>query len=303
MDTTLQAPQHITSIATSAILVSAHNSVWTGSVTDKKTRNEIAATKGADEEAVEFTKKLLAKCPEHKALMRFRQTINNGMKVYTYPWAGGIDVLPMVRYDKFMQWWDDRVAEHTGLRNAFKTIYPDFVSNLAFGSTGVLFDRNEYPSVDDIDNRFTLTLHKSPVPMNDFRVQVSQSLADDLHKHYVSQTEDFAKRIVDEQVSQFVKVMQSLHHSCGFETLVDSNGNTKIKRRKVVETTLEKALEMCDTFRKFNPTQSQDLEDARVALEQLLENVDITALRESDSMRARVGGEVTTILNKFKVKA
>ena len=301
----LNQPQHLTSLASSAILVAAKVSVWTGQVTDKVTRNQIAIDKDADETALEFSKKLLSSCSQHKALMTFRQTINNGMKRYTFPWMGNIDCLPMVRHDEFMKWWDERVEEHTALRADFKNIYPSFVSDLAFGVTttmGKLFNRNEYPHVDEIDNRFTLTLQKFPVPMNDFRVQVSQDLADDLHKHYAKQHDEVAKQIVDIQVDQFLKVLTQLKHSCGYSEKVGKDGEKVINRNKLVKTTWQKAIDMIDTFRTFNPTQSSELEEARVILEQALRGVDMTQMRDSDAVRAKVGVEVDTILNKFKVR-
>jgi hypothetical protein len=301
----LSQPQHITSLASSAILVAVRNPVWTGQITDQKVRNEVAADNNADTSVVDVTKKLLAKCPQHKSLMTFRQTINNGMKTFTFPWMGNIDCLPMFRHDGFMKWFDERNEEHRDLKSDFGKVYPSFVSDLAFGvsnSLGTLFNRAEFPDVDWVLSRFSLTLQKFPVPMNDFRVQVSQDLADDLHKHYERQAEETAKRIVDNQVEQFLKVLESIKHSCGYTEKTNKHGDKTLVRNKLVETTWQKAIDMIDTFRSFNPTQSPELEDMRTLFEQALRGVDINQLRESDSVRAKVGSEVEGILNKFKVK-
>lgn len=298
------APQHITSLATSGILVSADVSVWTGQKKDKRVQTEVASDKGADTDAISVSKNLLSKCPQHKSLMTFRQTINNGMKVFTFPWAGSLDYLPMVRYQRFMEWWAQREQEHAALVSEFKRVYPQFVSDLAFGvsnTLGTMFDRTDYPHVDELDAKFTLSLTQVPVPENDWRVQVSHDLAADLHNHYAKQTEQMAQRMVDEQSAQLVKVMESLKHSCEFSVVTDKDGVTKVKRNKVVEGTLVKALEMIDTFKAFNPSNSVALEDARSGLERVLTGVSIDALREHDTTRAIVGEEVGSILSKFKL--
>lgn len=298
------APQHITSLATSGILVSVEVSVWTGQKKDKRVQNEVASDKGADTDAVSVSKNLLSKCPQHKALMTFRQTINNGLNVFTFPWAGSIDYLPMVRYAKFMEWVQARRDEHDALKAEFKRVYPQFVSDLAFGvsnTLGTMFDRADYPDVHELDDRFTFNITQIPVPENDWRVQVSHDLAADLHNHYAKQSEQMAQRMVDEQSAQLLKVMESLKHSCDFSVTTDKNGNTKVKRNKVVEGTLLKALEMVDTFKAFNPSNSVALEEARAGLEKVLTGVSIDALREHDRTRAIVGEEVGNILSKFKL--
>jgi hypothetical protein len=299
----VEQPQHITSLATSAVLVSWHNSVWTGTVTDKQTRDEIAATKGAEAEALDFAKKVLKGMPEHKALMNYRQTLTNGMKLFTYPWMGDTDILPMARYAKFMAWWDERVEQHKQLYQAFRAVYPMYVSGAAANHTGTLHNLDDFPKVEELDGKSTMTLQISPVPANDFRVQVSQDLANDLHKHYATQTETIVKSVTDQQVSQLIPVLESLHKSCGYTVTTKADGSQKVSRNKVVETTFHKALDMIDTFKTFNPTQSPELEEIRVLFEQALKGVTIEGLRDSDSVRARVQTDVEGVLNKFKRKA
>lgn len=296
---TVQAPEHLTSLASSGLLVRAKCSVWTGSITDKETGAEVAADKEASEDTLAVQKKLLARCVEHKNLMRFRQTINNGMKVFTMPWSGDWDYLLMARYGKFMQWWTERQAEHAQLLDGFIKVYPEFVSNLAFQSQGKLFKREDYPGIDEIRRRFTLELHQMPVPQNDYRVQVSQDLADDLHKHYTRQTEEFAQAMVNKQTEQLLTVMDAIRRACDFTVSKDENGDEKVKRNRIRETTLEKALELIDSYRGFNPTRSQELDDMRTALEQVLKNTSVEQLRNNDTVRARVGNGIDEILQKF----
>lgn len=303
MDTamTLTAPEHITSLRSAAILVCAKVTSTTGSKTDRGEGIDLAARRGAESNTVDVVKKLFARCTEHRELQNVRQTVNNGLKRFTFDWAGDWRMLPMSRYAEFMEWWTEVVNLHTLRKQAFVEAYPSIRADAAF-SLGDLFEEADFPPVEHVAAKFTINLYKQDVPTGDFRNQVAQDLADDLHKHYVIQTRELVQSIVDEQMAQFVSVMQSIVHCCGYDTKENKQGETVIVRRRLHEGTLQRALEMCETFRRFNPAGSSELEAVRGELEAVLRAVDnIDALRESETLRARVSGEVGSILSKFKL--
>jgi hypothetical protein len=95
--------------------------------------------------------------------------------------------------------------------------------------------------------------------------------------------------------------MKSISHCCGVdETGVDANtGETKTKKRKIYDTTIIKAKEMCESFKGFNVSGNQDLEEARAMLEKALSGIDAETIRESEAVRSAVKGDVDSILNKF----
>ena len=75
----------------------------------------------------------------------------------------------------------------------------------------------------------------------------------------------------------------------------------RIKRRKLYDTTLNRARELCDTFAEFNLTQDTRLEEARAALTQALGDLTIDQLRNSDTKREVLKESVDDILSKFGV--
>jgi hypothetical protein len=83
---------------------------------------------------------------------------------------------------------------------------------------------------------------------------------------------------------------------------VIENGKVRTERKRIYDTTIEKALELCDTYKTINVTNDPRIEDARAALERVLQDVSVDVLRESDSMRAMVKSGVDDILAKFGVK-
>jgi hypothetical protein len=106
--------------------------------------------------------------------------------------------------------------------------------------------------------------------------------------------------IINRQKEQLVEVMKSLSHCCETETVVE-NGEIKIKRRKLYDTTLQRAIELCNTFAEFNVSQDPALEEARVSLLRALEGVTIDQLRDSDTKRVVVKESVDDILSKFGI--
>jgi hypothetical protein len=104
-----------------------------------------------------------------------------------------------------------------------------------------------------------------------------------------------------EQQTRFIEVMKSISHCCGVdETGVDDNtGETKTKKRKIYDSTIQKAKEMCETFKAFNLTDDPALEEARASLEVALAGVDAELIRDSDAVRSNVKEEVDSILSKF----
>jgi hypothetical protein len=104
-----------------------------------------------------------------------------------------------------------------------------------------------------------------------------------------------------EQQTRFVEVMKSISHCCGYDELgVDDNtGETKVKKRKIYDTTIQKAKEMCESFKQFNLTADPEFEQARASLEKALSGVDAETIRESDAVRHAVKEDVDSILGKF----
>ena len=263
----------------------------------------VVQAKGAAQGACDVIKKLMLDCAEHKALNRFmRGTINNGMRRLTYDWAGKLKILPMTHFAEFDKWWGECEVEFNQLLSNLKAVYPSYIANAAFASQGQLFNRADYPDVSELDAKYKLTRRIIPVPMDDFRVKVSQATAETLHNNYCKQAEEMANNIVSQQTKRFVEVMKQLHHSCGFDQKTSSDGETKISRRKLVRGTYEKALDMIDSFKQFNVTNDAELESLRSELERVLLNKTYEQVSESDIMRAQVGNEIDDVLNKFKLK-
>lgn len=294
----LNKPQHITSLATSGLLVAVEVNVWSATKQDRAISNEVTIAKKADTNAGRFVKNLLANNSDHKALLNYRQTIYNWIQRVTYPWNKSQDYLPYVALPKFMQEFDWHDVEFNRLLNNFCDNYGSIVSNMAFAQ-GDMFNRDDYPTVDQVRNKFGVTLYTSEVPVGDYRCAISTDLANDLNTHYSRQAETIVQGILNDQVTRLVDVMQSLAHCCGYDDTTTTDGEQKQKKRKIYEGTVEKAKEYCRLYKDFNLTNDSALDEAVNQLDLALRGVDAEMLRDSDAVRSQVKDEMDDILSKF----
>lgn len=299
-DTLLNKPNHIISLATSCVLVSVESHVWNATVQDKQISDEVTAAKKADKDAGKFVKNLLAKNAEHKAVLNYRQTIYNWVQRNTYDWAGSQRLLPVVNLARFHKEYIEHEKKFFELVDDFLDKYPTIVSNMAFVQ-GSMFDRSEYPDVADLRRRFSIDLIQSEVPTGDFRCAIATELLDDMSKHYNRQAKRMVEDILAKQSNQLIDIMKSISYCCEVETVVDDNGEIKVRRRKLYDSTLDRARELCETFKDFNIMADPRLEEARAGLEKLLDGLNIDQLRNSDTKRVVIKEGIDDILAKFGI--
>jgi hypothetical protein len=294
MNYELNAPSHVISLATSAVLVSLDVNVWSATKQDRAISNEVTTAKNADESAGRYVKNLLANHPKHKAIVNYRQTIYNWLQRRTYRWNNSQDLLPVIDLPKFKQEYNEHNLAFLTMIDSFIVDYDSIVSNMAF-KQGDMFNRNDYPSAEQVRSKFGLQLFVSEVPTNDFRCNIAQDIVDDLKTTFELQTQNIIGSIQLEQSKRFIEVMESISHCCG----VDDVGNDKTKKRKIYESTIQKAKDYCETFKGFNLSNDGDLEQARASLEKALHGVSAEDIRESDAIRESVKEGVDDILSKF----
>ena len=296
-------PKHLISLASSAVLVSVDVNVWSATKQDRQISGEVTDAKNAARSAGRYVKNLLADHPRHKAVVNYRQNIYNWMVRRTYSWNKNQQLLPSVDLPVFKQEFHEHEIVFNKLIADFITHYDSIVSDMAFKSSGQgdMFNRTDYPTAQQLPSKFGLALFVSEVPMNDFRCGIAQEISEDLFRTYSAQAEKIVSHVLREQADRFIDVMTSISHCCGVEiTGVDDNtGETKTKRRKVYDTTIKRAQEMCETFKGFNLSNNKELEEARDALEMALKGVDAETIRDSEAVRASVKRDVDSVLSKF----
>jgi DNA-binding ferritin-like protein (Dps family) len=269
-------------------------------VQDRQISDEVTLAKKASKDSGKFVKNLLANNAEHKAVLNYRQTMYNWVQRCTYDWAGSQRLLPVVNIARFHKEYREHEKKFYELVEDFLNKYPSIVSNMAFVQ-GDMFDRSEYPDAAELRYKFSVDLVQSEVPTGDFRCQIAQDLLDDMATHYEKQAKRMVEDILGKQTKQLIEVMESISYCCETETTVGDNGEVKVRRRRLYDSTLERARELCDTFRNFNLVEDPKLEQARSSLEKVLGNTTIDELRNSDTKRVVIKESIDDILKTFGV--
>ena len=297
----LEKPEHLTSLASSGVLVSVTVNLWSATKLDQGISDEVSTSKNAVSAAGRYTKNLLANNPKHKNLMNYRQTVANWMKRMTYDWNGDQRYLPTPDVPKFMTEYRQHQAAFGALFNDFDASYEDIISDMAFKAAGLgdMFNRNDYPTREKMQKKYGINLFVNDVPMNDYRVLVAKDMADELFDVYASQTQRIVDGIVTDQFKRMKDVMESLSFCCDVDVSVGADGEQKIRKRKIYDTTVDKARDMVRLYKEFNLTDNAELSESIAMLENTLRDVSTETLRESDLVRSEVKEGVDEILNRF----
>jgi hypothetical protein len=296
MNYELAAPQHLISLASSSLIVSVEVNVWTATKRDKTISNEVTTAKGAVADAGDFTKRLLANCPAHKALLNYRQTVYNWLQRCSFDWAGSHRLIPTFQLEKFNKEFAQHEAEFNRLKQDFTAAYPSLVSDAAF-KQGSMFDRSEYPEVEEIEGKFRIKKFITQVPTNDFRSGgIAEAMAEDLKQHYEQQTKDLINDVMADATERLLSMAERLRNAC---SEVEKDDGT-VKRKRIYESTFDNVREMAQLLKHFNLTNNPQLEEARAKLEAALSTTTLDALRESAYARATVKNDLDDVLSKFR---
>ena len=123
MEMNLEMPEHLISLASSAVLVSVDISVWSATKQDRGISDEVTTSKNADKSAGRYVKNLLANHPKHKAVVNYRQTIYNWLQRRTYRWNQSQQLLPSIDVPKFKQEYHEHEIAFHALVDSLVTDY------------------------------------------------------------------------------------------------------------------------------------------------------------------------------------
>ena len=280
-------------IQTVSVLVDLNLSVWTGRKMDKKTSDEVVAAKSAhSKNAASVSKHLLAGTDVLDRIQRHSAMVRNWHYQQTLPWSdGGTRLLPMKSFFEYKDQLNQHEAEFETLVKEFVQEYPVLVSAAAF-QLGDLFNRGEYPDIGSIIDKFKFKYVFLPLPdTGDFRVEVGEETKNELTKqfkgYYETKINDAMKDIWDRLYDNLSKLSERLDYA---------DGETKKIFR---DTLVTNALGLCGMLSNLNVTNDAKLEDARRKLEDALNGIEASDLREDPLLRQDVKTRVDDILKSF----
>lgn len=279
-------------LSNQAILVELNIRVPSFRKLDKKVTREVTVSKGADDQAGRFNKSLLAGADQLDKIQKFVASTRVEFYAKTLPWSDSGQRLADIRsFLTVKDWLNDKLAEYEKLASDFVNIYPNLVSAQAF-KMGTMFDRSEYPDASDIARRFGFNFYFTPLPeRGDFRVDVGHDIAVELEAEYEKVYGDRTKQAMEDLWSRLYKVTKHLS-----ERFAD---NEKGDSKRLFDSVLDNALELCEMLSVMNVTHDADLDWARQKLEEALHGVDMKDVRDSKGLRKEVKARVDELADKL----
>ena len=175
---------NLPTIASSAMVGYLNISVWEGRKKDKATEQEVQASKGAaSKRATSVHKHLLPESPALEAIKTLRGEARQWFNRITLPWDdNGGRLITTAQYFEVMADMSRMETRFNQLVQVFLNTYSTEISKQAF-ELGALFNRSDYPTVDELREKFRFALTVNPVPMaGDFRVNIGNEALKELQE-------------------------------------------------------------------------------------------------------------------------
>jgi len=291
-----QVKQSRYNIDTCAMLVEVNVRQWTARKLDKTTTEEVLIGKSAGSKgAARVNKNLLAGRPELETINQCVGSIRTYLYDVTLPWSdSGLRLLTTSKFMEFNQRMQDYEDEFNALVDDFVITYPTLITAQAM-ALGDMFNRNEYPTPDDIKHRFDFRVNYMPVPTSgDFRVDVGNDAQAELQKKLAS--------LADERIEHAmldIKTRLKEHLKRMSDRLTVDYAGQKAQPRMFHASLLDTAQELCSLAKDLNITGDSDLEDARIKLHNAIDGMELSDLRKDLDTRHAVKKDVDAILSNL----
>jgi hypothetical protein len=285
-------PDVVSKLSSSAVLVNLSLSVWSGRKLDKRVSQEVDAAKSTKTRAGNYHKNLLAGTDKLDAINKVAGAVRTWHYTVTQPWSdNGARILNAEQMFDYKARLVEFEREFVSKVHEFLNEYDNLVSAAAF-SLGDLFDRDEYPTREEIERKFGFGYTIEPLPQSgDFRVEIGDEGLRELQAQYEQAITNRVEQAMRDSWDRLHDVLSKMSER--LESTED--GKRKIFRDSLVEN----AHELCNLLKHFNVNQDVRLESMRMELSNLLSGVDAETLRESDELRDNTKRKVDALLGKF----
>ena len=288
------------SIGSSAMLVELSISSWTARKLDKKVSAEVDVAKNTKVSAVNVNKNLMAGTGVLDKIIKYAAGARAWHVAQTLPWSdNGSRLLPMSNFMSYKEQLAVMEDNFNALVDKFVDSYPELISAAAF-QLGDLFDRNEYPDVNSLKNRFKFNYSFFPVPnAGDFRVDINEEAKAEIIANCNKAHQDRLENAMKDAWKRLHDCLERMSDRLTVDIVKDEDGNSSHEMRVFRDTLMENAIEMVDMLKHLNITKDPNMEQARQALKSAISNYDLDDLRSSMTARNAVKTQFDAILSKF----
>lgn len=279
-----------TTIQSSAVLFDLSIGVYSASKTDRGVTEEVAGNKNASSAAGNYMKKLFADNKALADITKYAAGCRNWNNKNSLPWSD--NGLRLVSMGVML----DHQAEVKNMEQEFWVLVKEFLNDYdthitaAAVSLGSMFNRDEYPSRDEVAAKFKFRYVYLPIPnAGDFRVDTMNAGLREIAEH----TEQvFNDRITSAMREAWGRLHNSLVHLR--DKMTDDEG-----KKRIHATLLPNIHETISILQGLNITGDADLDNAAKEVLALVNRLDLKDLKDDPDARKDTKRQVDDILNKF----
>lgn len=281
-----------TSISSSAMLVDLSIGTWTARKLDKNVTAEVNSTRHADVKASRVNKNLLPGVQELDDIVKHAAMVRNWVASRTLPWSDyGPRLITTDRFFDFKQQLDEHERNFHAKVRKFLDVYPTLI-NMQQVNLGDMFDRNDYPDVDDVEKKFKFNVAFLPIPESgDFRVDIGQEAMEEVKVQYEREYEQRLDNAMDDVRERILSTLKHLS-----ERVTDDDGGS---RKRLRSNMLETFAENIAAVRSLNLTKDDAIDAMADEAEKAIQGVDVDDLKNSKSAREEVRSRVDSVLDSF----
>ena len=283
-------------IQTNAMLVRVKCTKWNNSITDREITDQVTFDKAAADGYLRVTKRLAKQAVVKELNKLIGQVGNTVLKLWTVPWDDGVHLISVDNLDRFeaaLRKKADRLEE---LKAELQDTWPDVIEADKV-RLGDAFDPDDYPSVNEIVNRYSITYELRPLPSgDDIRVNLPQQRVNAIRQQVerdVSAKVEAGAKVVSERVADVLTTFIE-----GMERHGTKADGAK-RASKFADSTVEAIERLAEALPGLNLTGDPALTAVSNDLFLKLRDLDPQVLREDDGKRQQAADTAKEIVNKL----
>jgi hypothetical protein len=277
------------SISSAAMIVDFNASVWTARKKDNKASEDVNNMNAADKGVANVTKNLLGECDELRAVQKFAANVRNIHYSMTMPWSdNGSRLLTTQQYFKYNEVMTDLQQEFYRLVGELLDVYEWRVIK-AQDKLGTMFNRDEYPTRDSLQDKFGFRISYVPLPdAGDFRIDIGNEAMTQIKSQYESHYTQAIQTAMND-------LWHKLHDN--LTTLVRQlDVNEEGKGNRLYDSVFDRAIELTEMLGTCNVTGDSQMEAMRRQMEQALHGLNLDQIKRSPTLREDTRTKLTAAI-------
>lgn len=275
-----------------AMLITLSISTWTARKHDKAATREVAANHNASTDVGRYNKQLIRKT-SIETIQKIAGEIRSNFYRISLPWNdSGSRILPAALFDQFRTDLNKGKNQFDWSVREFLAAYPALIQDARYRLNG-LFNQADYPNLDVIARKFSVTTQINPLPdAEDFRVSLQNNDVTAIRQEIQAQTQATTNRITKDCFTRLYEALKHISDRLGTEEATD-------KKPIFRDSLIDNLKELLPILPSLNLADDPELEALTLEAKQLFRNTYPDTLRQSVTARVEAKTQADTLLSKM----